>query len=101
MKLRPAPSWQAHQEAQQQSKQTCEVTTCGLLAGATSTSGTKSSHLGMEHPRAAGSGEVKTWRGGAVVEAAAEVMLNDMAQISLLIYPRELEELHSSQLLAL
>ena len=48
--------------------------------------------MGMEHPGAAGSGEVKTWRGGAVVEAAAEAIPNDMAQISMLIYPRELEE---------
>ena len=71
---------------------TCEVTTCGLLAGATSTSETKSSRLGMEHPGAADSGEVKTWRGGAVVEAGSEAILNNLAQISLLIYPRELEE---------
>ena len=49
-----------------------------LLAGATSTSGTKSSRLGMEHPGAAGSGEEKTWRGGAVVEAGAEAILNEL-----------------------
>ena len=46
----------------------------------------------MEHPGAAGSGEVKTWRGGAVVEAGAEAILNNLAQISLLRYPREFEE---------
>ena len=40
-----------------------------LFAGATGTSGTKFSRLGMEHPEAAGSGEVKTFRGGDVVEA--------------------------------
>ena len=78
MKLRPAASRQARQEPQQQSKQTYEVTTCGLLAGATSTSGTKSSRLGMEHPGAAGSGEVKTWREGAVVESGAEAILNEL-----------------------
>ena len=32
----------------------------------------------MEHPGAAGSSEVKTWRGGAVVEAGAEAILNDL-----------------------
>ena len=63
-----------------------------LLAGATGTSGTKSSRLGMEHPGAAGSGEVKTWSAGVVVEAGAEVILNNLAQITLLIYPRGLEE---------
>ena len=52
--------------------------TCGLLAGMTGTSRTKSSRPGMEHPGAAGSGEVKTWRGGAVVEAGAEVILNEL-----------------------
>ena len=35
----------------------------------------KSSHLGMEHPGAAGSGEVETPRGGDVVEAGAEAIL--------------------------
>ena len=50
----------------------------------------KSSHLGMEHPGAAGSGEVETCRGADVVEAGAEAILNDLAQISLLIYSREL-----------
>ena len=65
---------------------TCKVTTCSLLASATSTSGTKSSRLGMEHLGSAGSGEVKTWRGGAVIEAGAEATLNNLAQISLLIY---------------
>ena len=53
--------------------------TCGLLAGATGTSGTKSVRLGMEHPGGAGSGEVKTWRGGAVVEAGAEAILNELS----------------------
>ena len=41
-------------------------------------SGTKSSHLCMEHPGAAGSGEVKTWRLGVVVEAGAEAILNNL-----------------------
>ena len=57
---------------------TCEVVTCGLLAGATGTSVTKSACLGMEHLAAAGSGEVKTWRGGAVVKAEAEAILNEL-----------------------
>ena len=61
----------------------CEVATCGLLAGTTGPPdmlppGTVSSHLGMEHPGAAGSGKVKTWRGRAVVEAGAEVILNEL-----------------------
>ena len=43
--------------------------------------------------QAAGSGEVKTWRGGDVVEAGAEAILNTLAETSLLIYPRGLEEL--------
>ena len=38
----------------------------------------KVSHLGMEHPGAAGSGEVKILRGGAVVEAGAEAILNEL-----------------------
>ena len=45
----------------------------------------------MEHPGAAGSGEMKTWRGGAVVEAGAEAILNNLAQISLLISKRKSE----------
>ena len=53
------------------------VTTCGHLAGTTGTSGAKSSRLGMEHPGAAGSGEVKTCRGD-VVEAGVEAILNDL-----------------------
>ena len=57
---------------------TCEVATCGLLAGATGTPGTKSSRLGMEHLGAAGSGEVKTWRAVAVVEAGAVAILNEL-----------------------
>ena len=77
-KLQPAASWQARQEPQEQTKQTREVVTCGILAGATGTSGTKSSRLGMKHPGAAGSGEVKTWKGGAVVEAGAEAILNEL-----------------------
>ena len=52
----------------------------------------KSSHLGMEHPGAAGSGEVKTCRGGDVVEAGAEVILNNVGPTGLLIYPLGLEE---------
>ena len=46
----------------------------------------------MEHPGAAGSGGVKTWRGGAVDEAEAEAILNNLARIGLLIYAMELEE---------
>ena len=59
-------------------RRTCEVTTYGLLASATGTSGTKSSRLGMEHPGAASSDEVKTWRGGAIIEAGAEAILNEL-----------------------
>ena len=71
---------------------TCNVATCCLLAGTLGagqaylrcrnswflgrhvrgTSGTKSSHLGMEHPGAVGSGEVETCRGADVVEAGLE-----------------------------
>ena len=40
----------------------------------------KSSQLGMEHPGAAGSGEVETCRGGEVVEAGAEAILNELGQ---------------------
>ena len=54
------------------------VMTCGHLAGTTGTSGAKSSRLGMEHPGAAGSGEVKTCRGEDVVEAGEEAILNDL-----------------------
>ena len=56
--------------------------------------GTKSFTLGMVCPvqQAAGSGEVKTWRGGDVVEAGAEAILNALAKTGLLIYPRGLEE---------
>ena len=38
----------------------------------------KSSHQVMEHPGAAGSGEVETCRGGDVVEAGAEAILNEL-----------------------
>ena len=74
-----------------------EVVTCGFMAGATGPSGILSpgivsSHLGMGHPGAAGSGEVKTWRGGAVVEAGAEAILMNWVESSLFIYPLELEE---------
>ena len=54
------------------------VTTCGHLVGTTGTSGIKSSRLGVEHPGAGGSGEVKTCRGGDVVEAGAEAIPNDL-----------------------
>ena len=54
------------------------LTTCGLLAGATGTWGPKSSRLGMEHPEAVGVGEVKTWRGGVVVKAGAEAIMNEL-----------------------
>ena len=39
----------------------------------------KSSYLGMEHPRAAGSGELETFRGGDVVEAVAEAILIELS----------------------
>ena len=39
----------------------------------------------MEHPGAAGSGEVEACRGGDVVEAEAEAILNKVAPNSLLI----------------
>ena len=68
------------------------ATTCGHLVGASGTSGTKSSRLGMEHPGAAGSGEVKTCRGGDVVEAGAELILNNLGPAGLFIYPLLLEE---------
>ena len=69
-----------------------EAETCGLLAGTREELRNKPSHLCMEHPGAAGSGEVDTCRGRDVVEAGAEAILNNLAQISLLIYSRELEE---------
>ena len=46
----------------------------------------------MENPGAAGSGEVEACSGGDVVEAEAEVILNDLARIGLLIYSMKLEE---------
>ena len=46
----------------------------------------------MEHPGAAGSGEVGACSGGDVVEAEAEAILNNLAETGLLIYPRGLEE---------
>ena len=45
----------------------------------------------MEHPGAAGSGEVKTG-GGDVVKAGAEAILNNVGATGLLIYPLGLEE---------
>ena len=63
--------------------------------------GTKVFFTGNGTSRAAGSGEVKTWRGGDIVEAGAVAILNNLGQSSLLIYPTELEEWYSSQLLAL
>ena len=48
--------------------------------------------MGMEHPGAAGSGEVEACRGGDVVRAEAEAILNELAQIYLLTYSMELEE---------
>ena len=85
----------------------CEVAPCGLLGARwelpkQELSGfwqvcarnlrNKSSHLGMEHPEAAGSGEVKTCRGGDVVEAGAEAILNNLHPTGLLIYQLGLEE---------
>ena len=46
----------------------------------------------MEHPGAAGSGEVEAGRGADVVEAGAEAILNNLAEVGLHIYPRGLEE---------
>ena len=54
----------------------------------------------MEHPGAAGNGEVKACRGGDVVEAEAEAILNNLHQIGLLIYSMELEEQQSGSFLA-
>ena len=48
------------------------------MVGTLEASGTKSSRLGMEHPGAASSGEVKTCRGGGVVEAGAEAILSNL-----------------------
>ena len=42
--------------------------------------------------QAAGSGKVKTWRGGDVVVAGAEAILNNLAETELFMYPRGLEE---------
>ena len=60
----------------------------------------KSSDLGMEHPGAAGSGELKTC-GGDVVEAGAGAILNNLGPTGLLIYPLGLEEWPRSRLLEL
>ena len=46
----------------------------------------------MEHPEAAGRGEMKTCGGGDVVEAGAEAILNNLGPTDLLIYPLGLEE---------
>ena len=46
----------------------------------------------MEHPGAAGSGDFEACRGGDVVEAEAEAILNELVEIGLLTYPRGLEE---------
>ena len=54
----------------------------------------------MEHPGAAGSGEVEACRGGDVVEAEAVAILNKLASNSLLIYQMELEEWQSGSVLA-
>ena len=62
------------------------------MVGALGTSGTKSSRLGMEHLGTAGSGEVKTCREGDIVEAGAEVILNNLSPTGLIIYPLGLEE---------
>ena len=58
--------------------------------------GTSSWHLDMEHLGAAGSGEVEACRGGGVIEAEAEGILNNLAETGLLIYPRGLEEWQNS-----
>ena len=95
--------------------QTCEVATCGLVGRHVggrasglvkqlltvswqahvrklSTPEESSCHLGMEHLGGAGNGEVEACRGGGVVEAEAEAILNNLARIGLLIYSLELEE---------
>ena len=66
--------------------------TCCLMAGTAGTSGTKSSHLGMEHAGAAGSGEGKTCGGGDVVEARAEEILNELGPKQPAYIPNGLEE---------
>ena len=71
-----------------QGKQTCETATRGLLVDPREETGTSSTHLGMEYPAAAVSGEVEACRGGAVVEAGVEATLNNLAEVGLLIYPR-------------
>ena len=62
--------------------------------------GTKSWHLqGMSHPGTAGSGEARSWRGN-VVRSGAMMILNNLAQSSLVIYRSELKELHCQHLKA-
>ena len=73
--LRPAASWQARWE------QGSELVKQKLVASWQAHARNlrkKSSHLGIEHPGAAGSGEVETCRGGDVVEAGAEAILNEL-----------------------
>ena len=73
-------------------KRTSKAGTCGLLAAHARNLRNNSSRLGMEHPGAAGSGEVKTCRGGDIVEAGAEAILKNVGATGLLIYPLGLEE---------
>ena len=75
-----------------QGKRTCEAETCGILAVTREEYQEQVFSSGMEHPGAAGSGEVKTCGGGDVVEAGAEAILNTLGPIGLLIYPLGLEE---------
>ena len=91
---------------------TCEVATCGLCGRHVGgrASGLVKQQLkvswqacvrklrnkllssGNGNPGAAGSGEVEACRGGDVVEAEAEAILNKLSPIGLLIYSMELDE---------
>ena len=87
--LRPAASWwHVGSRASRLAKQKLAVS----WQACTRNLRNKSSHLGMEHPGAAGSGEVKTCGGGDVVEAGAEAILNNLGTTGLLIYQLGLEE---------
>ena len=67
----------------------CDVKLTGLLIAVSrlpgnSTSRNKVLTTGNGTSSAAGSGEVKTWRGGDVVEARADAILNNLAEAVLL-----------------
>ena len=76
---------------------TCDDKLMGLLRAESrppgkTPPGTKVFFTGNATSMAAGSGKVKTWRGGDVVEVGAVAILNNLDQISLLIYQKKLEE---------